>query len=277
MSKDVILYRSHILDSVVEREIRRLSGELLDYDHFVLGYRDFGASAGFDSPIADPVASRFTLLSFQQLGALPYPCKVPEGHWSNEGGGNDDLPILWFFRQNDHYDHYWCIEYDVRYTGDWRILFDDLATSKADLLATTINDREEFPQWEWWRTLAWTKGEIARQHHARAFQPFCRLSNRALKAIDAAYRDGVGGHYEVTWPTICRMNNLTLEDIGGNGPYTPPERVNKHYINDPSHWSLYPGTFLFRPSILDRDFVEFSTGRGPSLTQGPKLWHPVKW
>jgi hypothetical protein len=68
------------------------------------------------------------------------------------------------------------------------------------------------------------------QSQTKAFQPFCRLLKRALQAIHAAYRDGVGGHYGVTWATICRMAGLTVEDVGGYGRYTPPRRLGKHYF-----------------------------------------------
>lgn len=258
---DVVLYRCHFQDVVTDREVARLRAELPHFDHVTIGYHNE----------KEVMSQARVVLSPANLSSLAYGGDklLPSSY---EGGGADDLPVLWFYRQNPTYDHYWCIEYDVRYSGHWLTLFSDLMRSQADLLATNIVNRSDKPLWEWWRTLK-SDTDIALELHTKAFQPFCRISNRALREINKAYSDGTSGHYEVTWPTICRVNHFLVEDIGGNGSYTPPNRRHKHYASNTEHWSLYPGTFVFRPSFLDRDFSAIA----PNLTHEPMLWHPVKW
>jgi hypothetical protein len=50
--------------------------------------------------------------------------------------GNGHLRALAFFDRHPDYDHYWFVEYDAVYAGDWSRLFADLDADPADLLAS---------------------------------------------------------------------------------------------------------------------------------------------
>jgi hypothetical protein len=258
---EVVLYRTHLFNPMIRREFSRLRAEVADCPHWIVGYlRD-------DAPAAPIQATNLRMYRRADLAALPYPEKIASATWSKPNGDND-LPVHSFYREQPDYDYYWIVEYDVRFTGHWGKLFDRLRRSKADLLSTTIQDYEENPGWWWWSTLVDApRGPVQR---VRCFNPFCRLSNGALAAIDEWYREGGGGHYEATWSSVCKTVGLRIEDIGGTGRYTPEYWRGRHYVNTPLKPSLSPGSFVYRPPLSD-DRI-----RAQGLKHGPLLWHPVK-
>ena len=176
-----------------------------------------------------------------------------------------------FFQERSDYERYWIIEYDVRFTGSWAHLFDDLGTSDADLLCTTVQRHADNPAWAHWSTLVTGVEEVPLDRRMKGYIPFGRLSRRLLERCDACYRKGWSGHPEVLWPTIAAESGLPVEDIGGDGPFTPTARRGRHYFNTPHHWSLFPGTFVFRPCFADHEDLSGAQTRFPGW-----LWHPVK-
>jgi hypothetical protein len=221
---EVVLFRAHYFTQPIVREIRRLRAELPGCDHHVVGYIKEG------QPYAQAPAPHRHMYRRADLAALPYPQKIARTDWDDPTGDND-LPCHAFYRERPDFDFYWIVEYDVRYTGHWGKLFAELRTSAADLLATTIQDQEDNPFWCHWDSLVDVPGTFIAL--VRSFLPFCRLSNRALEAIDRWYRAGGAGHYEMTWPSVCKAAGLTIQDIGGEGPYTPAKWRGKHYRNSP--------------------------------------------
>jgi hypothetical protein len=248
---------------VIRREIDRLCTELADCAHWVVGYlKD-------DAEVPETSEENLRMYRRVDLAALPYPKKIAAVDWMNPEGHND-LPVLSFYREQPGYDYYWIVEYDVRYTGHWGELFDELRASKADFLGTTLQDYDQNPRWWWWRSLV--NAPQSTLQRVRCFTPFCRLSNAALAAVDEWYRKGGSGHYELTWPGVCKTKGFGVEDIGGWSRYTPEHRRGKHYVNTPLKPSLSPGTFVFKPVFRD-DWV---CARGLKHARGPMLWHPVK-
>jgi hypothetical protein len=248
---------------MVRREIDRLRAEIMDCEHCVVGYLND------DAAVPDLPETNHRMYRRADLAALPYPKKIAAVDWIKPEGHND-LPVLSFYREQPSYDHYWIVEYDVRYTGHWGKLFDELRESKADFLGTTIQDYDQNPGWWWWRTLVNVPPSALQR--VRCFTPFCRLSYAALAAIDEWYRKGGSGHYELTWPGVCKTNGFRVEDIGGWSRYTPEHWRGKHYVNTPLKPSLSPGTFVYKPVFRD-DWV---CAHGLKHAGGPMLWHPVK-
>jgi hypothetical protein len=262
-ANEAVLYRTHIFNPIIRREIRRLRSEVADCDHFVVGYLKGNAVV--------PAPPNKTLRMYRRgdLADLPYPNKTIFVDWRAPVGDND-LPVLAFYREQPDYDFYWVVEYDVRYTGHWSTFFDELRSSGADYLGTTIQDYEENPHWVWWHTLV--NAPTGKLRRVRCFSPFCRLSNGALSAIDQWYRDGGAGHYEMTWTSVCKTKGLRIEDIGGRGRYTPERGRGQHYANTPLKPSLSPGTFVWRPAFRDG----MIPAEGVKYGGGPMLWHPIK-
>jgi len=207
----------------------------------------------------------FFLCGNESFLALPYPTKCAREGWRLIPGNADLITLLFAVRRPD-YDHYWGIEYDVHYEGDWSDFFAHFAASPADLLTTTIHWQRETPA----KTLpsppfrSPSLAEYRQPDRLWAFLAIYRISRRGVAAIDAAYRAGGGGHHELTWPTIIAHAGLVLEDIGGNGAWVRPENVNRFYFNRKSSYSMSPGTFVFRP-VLRRVLKRPNT-----------LWHPLK-
>ncbi|MBI5165600.1 MAG: hypothetical protein HY985_17060 [Magnetospirillum sp.] len=173
------------------------------------------------------------------------------------------FPLL-YRRHHPEVDRVWVVEYDVAFTGRWHTLFDAFAASPADLLATTIHSHAANPGWDNWRTVSAPDGPVERRDLLRAFLPCCRLSAAAFAALETAYAAGWDGHYEATVPTLIARAGLSIEDIGGNGPFVAPGNENRFYTNTPAANSLAPGSFVFRP-------VREQPGPEPD-----RLWHPVK-
>jgi hypothetical protein len=264
-ARDVVLYYSHLGWPSVRREVAGLRAQLDErYDIVVAGYcKSPDALRGIDA-----VPTR--AYSPADLRALPYPGKISRFN-PDSLLGNCDLVPMRFFRERPDYDRYWIIEYDVRFTGSWASLFDDLASSDADLLCTTAQSHADNSAWAHWSTLLTGGEEIAIEQRIKGYMPFARLSRRLLERCDARYRAGWSGHPEVLWPTIAAASGLRVEDIGGNGPFTPAARRGRYYYNNPHHWSLFPGTFVFRPCFADHEDLS-----GPRTRFAGWLWHPVK-
>ena len=52
--------------------------------------------------------------------------------------GSTHFPLLQFFHDHTEYDYYWQIEYDVRFSGDWRYFFDSVSDWEEDFLSCHI-------------------------------------------------------------------------------------------------------------------------------------------
>lgn len=262
---DVVLFRCHELGPQSLRLYEKLCRELPYHKVVAVGYVRSAVRVLLNGGAAAAFYDR------ARLKNLPYPGKLATVRW-DETIGDNDLPVMQFFRADPNYEHYWIVEYDVHYTGDWREIFAELSRSSADLLATNILDREAVPDWAWWKTVRTPGTELAAAQMVKAFLPFARASARLLAEVDRRYREGWAGHYEAIWPIAARLAGMTLEDVGGDTPYTPPERRFRHYSSNAGHWAMYPGTFQYRPSYRFSEMMAF----GRELTREPMLWHPVK-
>ena len=116
------------------------------------------------------------------------------------------------------YSHYWVVDHDVRFTGDWNSFFCSFMQSDADLIATYIsrygegnwhNEVEE----SWW---PWKSGNIIMDdsNKVRAFFATYRFSRRALELLDRKYISGIEGFCEMVVPTLLSHEGYSLQDIG---------------------------------------------------------------
>ena len=252
-----LLYLTHFLDSTVEAEFARVHRECAKFADVRLLY-----NTRKDKPLPDRLRALPHYLTYEEeLLQLPFPNKTGRGFFPE----NVDLPIIKFYLDNPEFEHYWLVEYDVRFTGSWAQLLQELASSPADLLCTNVFDHALSPSWHRRFPLQLPPGvAVAAEQKLRAFFPFFRISKAGLEALCAAYREGWAGHYEAAVPTALRQAGLSLEDIGGTGAFVRPGNRNRYYLSEPRIHSLSPGTFVYRP-------VFKSPGRRPNT-----LWHPVK-
>jgi len=159
--------------------------------------------------------------------------------------------FAWFeFSSKHHYDFYWFIEYDVRFTGNWKSLFQYFeGQSESDLLGTALTSYDERKNWKWWKTLRAPWFSFLRNSEKiRGFFPVIRLSSGALNALKNANQRGWKGHHEVVIPTVLHRLHFSIEDIGGVGRFVSEENINRFYFNNRFARGLAPGTFVCKPS-----------------------------
>lgn len=205
-------------------------------------------------------------VSREDLFRMPYPVKCEPDKWAIEG--NLDLVFLEFRRRLPKYDQYWFVEYDVHYEGDWGRFFNHFRESGAGTLATTLAYCNTlpgklellcYPRLALHNSISWKTEDLI-----KGFLPICRISAEVLDLLDGEYRAGLGGHYELTIPTVAHQAGLGVEDIGGDGPFVHETNRNRFYFSTGSSYTHSPGNFVFRPTITR------------VLARKNTLWHPVK-
>lgn len=268
----VIAIVSHELNAPVRAMFERVAREA-PADHevrFILSTNNPDPDlAGLDPSCVDHITKA-------AIFAPAYPAKCNDTDW--DMAGNLDLVFLEFRRRHPHPTAYWFIEYDVHWEGAWNVFLDHFRDSRADVLAATIIRIQDHP----------TKYHIgsyppqvvppgmpwADDRILKAFLPACRLSPGALDALDAAYRAGLGGHYEINVPSIPSQHDMLIEDFGGNGPFVRPENRDRFYFARGSNYSHSPGTFVFRPAM--RPLRRLNTLWHPVKPEGISVWHPLQ-
>jgi hypothetical protein len=177
-----ILYRTHFWDATVEAEVLKLSRALADrYDIWVVGY----VGPGMDFEVPEPIRKLIRTPRDLRVLGLSDRCGCRPAQIALR---NLDNVLLYFFRLVPDYEHYWMIEYDVRYTGDWSALFDELDDPDVDLLGTRVFSRRDFPAWPHWDTLCTGSQQLSLAAQVKSFTPIMRVTRRAFEAIDRAYR-----------------------------------------------------------------------------------------
>ena len=186
-------------------------------------------------------------------------------------GGFADLLHFAVLGKLAKFAYYWFIEYDVEFSGNWQTFFSSFHRCKADLLGTTIYPRFMDLNWFYWKTFD-TPPPVPAQIDTRGFFPILRISSRFADTYRAEIANGWSGHFEALYPTIARYRNLSVEDIGGSGPFVPRERLDMYYSNNVASWNLSPGTFRFSP-IISKNYYSALSKDFPASN---KLWHPIK-
>lgn len=276
--REAILFRAHRATPGAIACFRRLFEETQsDFDLWIVGRCHSPTDL---QPYAYP---RVKSYDEAVLSTLPYTHRA-RGEALTAVHGYNDLPVLQFFREEPSYARYWIIEYDVRYTGNWRWLLQDCGRSAAGLLGTTVMRWSDNPAWANWQGVSTGPDPMPRTEWVKAFLPFAGVTSTLLAAIDARYQRGWAGHYEASWPMAAVHAGLGVEDIGGSGPFVPPGRERRHYWNTPLDPHLRPGSFVFRPTVVSGQSDQSWTGMDEAtlrwqrfhLGVAVRLVHPVK-
>ena len=182
--------------------------------------------------------------------------------------GSIHLPLIQFARSHQ-FAHYWFIEYDVRFTGDWKKLFEYFEGSNADFLSSHVMRYSNLPKWFWWKSLSHRRESVADAKKIRSFNPIFRISHQALRYIDNAQKNGWVGHNEVLIATLLHQAGFKIRDFGGIGEFVAAADHNRFYLDSgpvPHRDMVVKGSLRFRPAYR---FVWFRPRN--------KLYHPVKW
>ena len=181
--------------------------------------------------------------------------------------GSCHFPVLAFFQEHPEYSHYWFVEYDVYFTGEWSTLIDDCTANLTDYDFLSCHVERYDPQrngcWPWWHKL--NNVGYPLELCVKGFNPICRYSNRALTYIDQYQKAGHAAHSEVMITTCLHNAGYNIGDIGGTGEFTPAGWRNRYYIQGVG---TNNGTMRWRP--------EFSAEEITALGTRNMLFHPLK-
>lgn len=258
-----VLFLTHFVNSGVVRRFRRLERELAGRHDVVLGV-DLISSPAHRRVTGDLVGERLFVFDTELLKRLPYARASDPWPGRSVVPGYVDLVTQLFARLHPAYERIYLVENDVVWTAHWRSLFDVLDESPADLLGTNSFNALEYPAWNNWPSLETPDAALPPERRVRFLLAFCRYSRAALRAAEAAYARGWRGHFEALVPTAAVAAGLSVEDIGGEGPYVRPGNERRFYWSERmTSADLQTGCFVWRPN---------QRPGGPR----PWLWHPVK-
>lgn len=271
-ARPVVAVVSHALNPPVRAMFERLAREAPpDHDvRFILSSDDPHADlAGVDPARVDRIGKA-------DIFAPGYPVKCNGVDW--DMAGNLDLVFLEFRRRHPGAAAYWFVEYDVHWEGAWNVFLEHFRGSDADVLAATVIRVVDHPSkyhiGSYPPQVVPAGMPWAHERILKAFLPACRLSGRALDALDAAYRAGLGGHYEINVPSVPSQEGMVIEDFGGNGRFVRPENHDRFYFARGDNYSHSPGTFVFRPAM--RPLRRPNTLWHPVKPEGVPVWHPLR-
>ena len=173
--------------------------------------------------------------------------------------GNCHLPLMYFFSKHK-YSHYWYIEYDVRFSGNWHYFFSYFNKSEEDFIASHVRFYKDEPDWIHWKSMGHPFQKIDYSKMLKAFCPIYRVSYNALAAINNKQKEGWVGHQEVIFPTFLHELGFSIRDFGGAGYFVQAGDENLFY-ND----SIISNSMRYRPEHIFYSFKKKN-----------KLYHPVK-
>lgn len=216
---------------------------------------DMGANTSIPSEFRDEIltynSAQFADWGFPVMGATMLP-------------GHCHFPLLRLYEKHPEIERLWLVEYDVRFTGKWRLLFDHFATDDADLITCHIKTQDQEPRWHWWPTLSSPVDappvEIPR---VRAFLVVARYSAAALRKLAELHRAGWRGHQEVIIPSLLLHSGMKVRDINDA---SPAHGARRFYISVSGQNGALEefGTMRYRPARTHAGFLSNT------------LYHPVK-
>jgi hypothetical protein len=183
--------------------------------------------------------------------------------------GSEHFALLDFYRQNPNFDHYWFVEDDVRFNGNWHNFFSAFSDlyNPFDFISCHLTRFDDLPHWFWWNYFHSPEHiTVPHTQRIRSFNPIYRISNNALSYLNNLLTAGWRGHQEILLPTLLSVGGFSLGDLGGNGKYVINGFENKFYKNENKHIGPHPekSSMRYRP-------VMFRIGNEKNI-----LYHPVK-
>lgn len=252
MKKQVILFKTHILNRNILNEFEKIKKDCLslNFDIFLLYDNSKKDFYNFDLN-----HFLFDIDDFSTTGySIVDNNLIPKG--KNIAWFHADFPVLLFFNKNRNYDFYWQIEFDVRFNGDWKDFFVSFDKIKSDFVSSFIYTYGISKEW-----ISWSKYNIFFENKLLKHSPFpiIRFSNIGLYNIDIEYRNNnIIGWCEVSCPTIINNKGLTLYSFGNNfcNKFTFQFRHPITY-NIYRSLSLFPQTKgkLFHPIVPKNFFI----------------------
>ncbi len=265
--RDCVVLLTHLWSPRIAAHFDRLKREAGRVQPVFLAYNPPDGAAPGDVP-ADVVVRMSNCAAI-----VPYRYRDHFGRGPVSVSGYCDM--IWLAAMLDPvlagYDRIWLVEYDVDFSGDWASFFGTAAAYDADLLTAHVRRRSAQPNWILWQTLRQPANAPA--DPLAAFLPISRYSRAALAALRKGLASpGWRGHLEIVWPSIIGTAGLSIADIGGDGPFTPADRIDRHYRGNCDSPDSFDFTHRFSPPRGQRYFVD-----APELFLYPnQIYHPIK-
>ena len=168
-------------------------------------------------------------------------------------------------------DRFWLVEYDIDYSGDWADFFGATATYDADVLTAHLRPLSAEPNYFF--APLYRQPEASPADPLIALMSISRMSRRFLEHYrDTLRQPGWDGHFEMVLPSIARAGGFTVAEIGGENPFTPPERRGLHYTGSFADNDRPGTTHGYLPARGYRYFVD-----SPRRFRLPNsVYHPIK-
>ena len=189
----------------------------------------------------------------------------PRGAWRSfdDGRTGGSKGAFLRFASSSSYDHLWQIEEDAFYTGKWQTLFDELAATPADLLATYVmlvgpssrRRRGGCATARWARRRARAAGAAAQNDVVD------RPRSRSYAASLVAALGRARGHMEALAAPFCRA---TARCVAASIPHEHVGMVTT------GGWGAFDGA---APNATTLGGLRGSPRR---TLQSGRLYHPVK-
>lgn len=173
-----------------------------------------------------------------------------------------DVVFLEAIRRAPGYEHYYMMEFDVDYSGDWKEFFEINAARTADFMGSHIHWRRDNMDWIHWNNHF--SVPVHSDKHLMAQIVLMRMSLRMVNAYKAALESGdYIGNVEALAPIVALDHGLSIEDFGANFEFTPEQWRGKNY--DPEY-------FHYRPIVGEWYWHE----RPQEFPVLGMLYHPIK-
>lgn len=169
-----------------------------------------------------------------------------------------------------NYEYFWVIEYDVRFSGDWKVFFSHFETAKEALITGHLLRRSrknaKWPFWDLKNPPFKLLKRVYQWDLIRSFLPVYRISSSALTFLYEKQQAGWRGHSEAIIPTLLHKHGFRLRDFGGVGEFTPSQDKQRFYDAEPVNIEgrLENSSYRYRP-------VHVTCGYKDNY-----LYHPVK-
>jgi hypothetical protein len=260
---DCAIFVTHRWSPSVARHFERLKREAGPVLDVYLAFQPPSGSALPEGCQPDIVVTREAMKAAFPNRTAPY----------GENWLYDCCELVWISAASDpklaNYDRFWSLEYDVDFSGDWSTFFSAVLHYEGDLLATDL--RRFSADTVWPHSVRHRQPADAPTDPLLAFLPIVGFSRKLLELYcERIEAEPWQGLMESVVPSFAEMHGLAMHEIGGDGPFTPPERRGRHYST--RRVAGREATFSFLPV---QSFSYF--GDEPEHFGEPdRLYHPVK-
>ena len=147
IQRSAVLYLAHAWSPVHTLRFCRLRRQTAGIADCYVLYQ----SATSEAPDGPRHAAAGAIHVFQ---ASELPNRLGYGYLTPDGlvPGCTHYPVI-DFSKGRAYRHYWLIEGDVEFTGDWATLLRAGSATEAGLLASHVRRYRDAPDWVWWGSL----------------------------------------------------------------------------------------------------------------------------